>query len=40
MGASKAAKLEDLDLDEWFRCIGDTPNAEILKLYAKVRYRQ
>jgi hypothetical protein len=32
-----ASKLEgEPEVDEWFQCIGDSQNSDLLKLYAKV----
>jgi len=38
VGSSLATKLEgEPEVDEWFQCIGDSQNSNLLKLYAKVR---
>ena len=37
VGSKLAQKLETEPLaDDWFTAIGDTPNAELLRLYSKV----
>ena len=37
VGSKLAQKLESEPLaDDWFTAIGDTPNAELLRLYSKV----
>ncbi len=37
VGSSMATKLEgEPEVDEWFQCIGDSQNSDLLKLYAKV----
>ncbi len=37
VGSSMASKLEgEPEVDEWFQCIGDSQNSDLLKLYAKV----
>jgi hypothetical protein len=38
VGSSLASKLEsEPEVDEWFQCIGESQNAHLLKLYAKVK---
>ena len=40
VGAKRASKLDnETEHDEWFSSIGEAPNAELFRLYSKVRGR-
>ena len=40
VGAKRASKLDnETEHDEWFSSIGEAPNAELFRLYSKVRRR-
>ncbi|XP_023347458.1 mediator of RNA polymerase II transcription subunit 13-like, partial [Eurytemora carolleeae] len=37
VGSKQASRLEsEVDVEDWFHCIGDSQNADILRLYSKV----